>query len=360
MPALYFVSVKEGGQSYYLRGRPGGGKSFTLRKFPQMMKKVFPDKEFGIVIINGATLTMSSALGYMWPEDAPSGRKRSTFTEPFWQYTKEGKHLSEYDGGIILVDDAHMMDPDLKKIMGEGAYDKVLANHRLPSGWVIWFAGNRAEDRAGATRDFDHLITRRNQIDVTDDPEGFVEVLRELKALPETIEFADKHPMVVYMTAPEEQGPYCNPRTLTQTDAMLQTLMETFGMDQVPTDTNVVELVQGGIGRSAAEAYMKFVIEGHALPKYADIIKDPERVEMPPRERPDLWRLQAYKLAKDVKVKDAEPAMTYMSRFPEEFQVLFVKAAYAYKPEVAMTPKFGAWCKKKSALVGLLTVISQG
>src|SRR4029077_7405370 len=103
-------------------------------------------------------------------------------------------------------------------------------------------------------------------------------------------------------------------RTLFQSDMLLQDLKEMFGMDELPVDANVVELMWCSIGKSAANDYITYIEEANALPKHSAIIKSPTTVKMPPLERPDLWRLQAYKLAGDVQVKEADAALKYMER----------------------------------------------
>ena len=89
--------------------------------------------------------------------------------------TTEGKLLSEYDGGIILVDEADKLGMDEKKIVGEAALSKILGSHKFPPGWVVVFAANRMSDRSGSTRELDHLINRRIKIEITDDVESWVE-----------------------------------------------------------------------------------------------------------------------------------------------------------------------------------------
>jgi hypothetical protein len=71
--------------------------------------------------------------------------------------------------GVIFIDEADKMDIDVKKVVGEMALSGRCGPHKLPDGWVVWMAGNRAGDRSGSTKELDHLINRRDEIDVTDD-----------------------------------------------------------------------------------------------------------------------------------------------------------------------------------------------
>jgi hypothetical protein len=80
---------------------------------------------------------------------------------------------------------------------------------------------------------------------------------------------------------------------------------------------------------------------------------------MPPVTRPDLWRLQAYKLASDVQVKEADAALKYMERFPKEFQTIFVRAASANKSPVILQPKVREWMKKNMLLMAAITGLEE-
>ena len=360
MPSLYFTSLKKRGFAVDLKGRSGHGKTYTIEMFPIVMKALFLDKNYGLVVIEGASLNPSNAQGYMWPEDTAFG-KASFFTNPYWMYTREGKHISEYDGGIILVDDWHLIDRDMKKYLSQGAYEGHLANHDFRKfNWVMWFAGNRPEDRAGATADFDHTINRQDRVDISDDPEGMVQSLKDLGCMPVTWEWAEKfNQKYIYVPPPAVQGPFCTPRSLAASDSFLQIQKELYEMEEVPCDANIMEFVTGSLGKAAGNEYITYIREYNALPPYAEIIKNPREVKMPPEDRPDLWRLQAYNLAHDVQVKHGNQAILYMSRFPREFQTVFVRAAIANSSRIMFEPKFREWMSQNSAMIAALSGLEE-
>lgn len=362
MIPLYLASLRKKGFAVDLRGRPGHGKTWTYEQFPLLMTEAYPDKKYAVRVVEGASLTHSGALGYMVLGEKDKFGFNSIFSNPFWMYTLDGKHLSEYDGGILIIDDWHLIDTEIKKIFAQAAYEGILANHVLPPGWVIWFCGNRAQDRSGFTREFEHTITRLLRVDISDDLEGLVKFFEDHNSLPETQEFIKKYANDhIYTPAPKEIEPYCTPRTLFQSDMFLQELKDMFGMNEVPTDANVLELLQGSIGKSAAYDYITYIEEANALPKHTEIIKNPKTVKLPPQERPDLWRLQAYKLAADVQVKEADAALTYMERYPQEFQTIFVAAAARNKSKssIIFQPKMREWAKKNAVLVHLITGLEE-
>lgn len=351
IPAWYAASIEEGGPSFHLTSDPGRGKTSVLMTAPGLLKAAFADGEYGVTLINGANATLSTLCGYMWPADH-GGVKYSDFTKPFWWMTKEGKPLTEYEGGIVIVDEEDKLGLDEKKIVGEGALSKVLANHRLPPNWVVWFAGNYAKNRSGSTKRFDHLINRRNEIAITDDIVSLADWMRTHGCLPETITFAEENPQIVFMDAPEQQGPWCTPRSLYAQDVYLRAIAATTGSDAIPTDALTTEEIAGGIGIGAAAQLINTIKLGQELPDYNYIVANSRTVAVP--KKPDSMRLAAYKTANRVSERDAAQVLEYIGRFPDEFQVLFVKMAVDRQGSLVLNKDFAKWCASKASLLALV------
>ena len=358
IPALYYSALEPGGPSYICESAPGRGKTSVWGQFPKIMKRIDPNGTYGISVINGANFTLMTAMGFMIWEDLPRspGFDPGTiakFTLPYWYRTTEGKLLSEYDGGIILVDEADKLGMDEKKIVGEAALSKMLGSHKFPAGWVVMFAGNRMSDRSGSTRELDHLINRRIKIEITDDVESWIEWALAEKLLPETIQFAEENPQLLFEPKPDDQRPWCTPRSLHQIDIHLRSLMTSFQSEEIPTDPLTQEEIKGGIGAPACAQFVKTIRLGQELSSYEQVMADPAKITLP--SKPDAMRLMSYKIASRVTAEDARPALTYMSRFPMEHQTMFVRMAIQRHYQLAFAPDFAAWCSRNTALIAILT-----
>lgn len=353
IPALYYSALSEGGPSYYVESAPGRGKTSVFKLFPKLMKRVDPKGRYGIVIINGANFTLMTAMGYMVPQTDASGRTVSVFTLPYWWKTTEGRNIDEYDGIIILVDEADKLGIDEKKIVGEAALSKRLGNHDFPAGTVVMFAGNRMSDKSGSTRDLRHLINRRIKIEVTDDVEAWADWARAEGLLPEVIDFAENNPQLLFEPMPDDERPWCTPRSLHQIDIHLRSLMASFETDRIPTDPLTVEEMKGGIGTPAATALLVTVKTGYQLHKFEEVIAAPTTIATP--KMPDAQRLMSYKMAWNVSEATAKPALQFMARMPEEHQAMFVRMAVQRNYQIAFQPDFAAWCAKKASLIAILT-----
>lgn len=348
----YLDSLRDKGPGLYLRGRIGHGKTSLIMKTPELLEARFPDKRYGIAVVNGAQLSIATASGYLWPVEQ-DGNQYSRFTRPDWWLTTEGKPLEDYAGGVVFVDEMDKADPDIKKILGEAFLSKRFASHILPPGWVMWGAGNTKLDRSGSTKEFDHLIGRRREIEFDDDVESLERWMEDNDCLPETIAFMKEHPEVVFPTEPpKEQGPSCNPRSLVEGgDRYLQLLMREQETDKIPTGTDVMEDIAGSIGEGAAVQYFATIRLGQELPDYEEIIAKPKETRVP--TRPDAVMIACHKIGKRVSKKDLAPAIQYISRLPEEFGVMFCRTIVKKDKSLVNEKPMVEWISKNAGLVAL-------
>jgi len=333
----------------YLTSAPGRGKTTVLVEAVQDLSKA-TGRNLGLVVLSGPLLNPADSIGYLVPKHE-GGRAESVYTDPFWFRTNVGRRLDEYEGGIIVVDEADKMDPDVKKAIGEAALSGRLGPHTLPEGWVVWMAGNRASDRSGSTKELDHLINRRMQIEVWDDIRSWVDWAVTHGVMPVTVAFAEQNPGIVFTEkAPEKQGPWCTPRSLVMADGYLQTL----GGEgrNIPSDALTMEEVAGIIGGAATAQLFTFVKLEQEMPKFEKIVADPKGVKVP--EKPDAQMLICYNLAHRVDDKTADPVITYIQRMPKEFAVTFAKAACNRNYRLLMSPAFAKWTKENASLMAML------
>lgn len=332
----------------YLKSAPGRGKTTTIETAPAIIGKAL-GKTMGIVIINGGLLTPMDVLGFGLPKHHPD-YSEMVFSEPFFWRTDENKRLQDYDGGIIFIDEADKMDTDVKKCMGEGALSGRIGAHRLPPGWVIWMAGNRTEDRSGSTKELDHLINRRVEIDITDDIKSWDDWAITAGVMPLTRAFANQNPNLVFTDkVPEKQGPWCTPRSLVAADKFLS--MMTKG-GRIPDSPSIIEQIGGMIGGPTAAQYFGFVRLEREMPKFETIVANPKTAKVP--EKPDAVMLAVYNLAHRVEADTIAPVIEYVTRLPKEFAVTFTKAACRRQPMLVVNPAIREWASTNSALMAAL------
>lgn len=344
-PKLYAT-----GKCIYLKSAPGRGKTTTIIDAVDVISRA-TDKKLGLVIVSGPLLNPQDSIGFGLPKHTEEYAEM-IFSRPFWWRTREGKRLEEYDGGIIFVDEADKMDVDIKKCIGEAALSKRLGPHDLPPGWVVWMAGNREGDRSGSTRELDHLINRRIEVPIKDDYASWEAWAFKNGVSPETITFAQQNPQIVFSDkAPEKQSPWCTPRSLVETDQLLQSFANSEG--KIPTDGSVITYVAGGIGEAAAAQLFAFVRLGQEMEPLEKIIADPKGSRIP--EKPDAQMLVCYSLAARIDASTADPIIQYVERMPKEFALTFARAACNRDYKLAITPAFRAWTQRNSTLMAAIS-----
>jgi hypothetical protein len=343
VPFWYYSQI-----SVYLKSQPGVGKTTTLVDASSILSRLL-NQNIGHVVINGPLLTPGDAVGYLIPKHQ-DGYAESIYTDPFWFRTKDGGRLNEFDGGIIIVDEADKMDTDVKKVIGEAALSGRLGPHTLAGGWVVWMAGNRAQDRSGSTKELDHLINRRMEIDITSDLQSFLDWSAANGVTPLTRAFANQNPQIIFPEkTPDKQGSWCTPRSLVMADKYMQVVAPE---GNVTDDPILREEISGLIGEGSVAQYFAFVKLERELPKFESIVKDPMGIKVP--EKPDAQMLSIFNLAHRVDDDTVEPVIKYVARFGQEFAVPFAKSAVKRLPALVINPAVRAWCSQNASLMAAL------
>jgi hypothetical protein len=341
----------EARKSIYLTSPPGIGKTDTILSAPAILSAKF-QKNIGAVVINGPLLTPGDAVGYLMPKHTEDGRIESQYSEPFWFKLFNGKRLADFDGGIIFVDEEDKCDTDVKKVIGECKLSGRLGPHVLPPGWVMWGAGNTAADRSGSTKELDHLINRRVQIQVTPDLDAWTAWALTHEVTPLTVSFVNSYPeLVIAGKVPDKQGPWATPRSIVAVDQYLQILSRDNG-GETPDDPSTIEEVSGMIGSTAAQFFAHVKLE-QEMPKYEKIVADPAKAKLP--SKPDAQMMVCYHLAHKVKTADCAPVIQYVERMSPEFSVTFAKAACKRDPHLVTSPAFNKWATKNASLMAAIT-----
>lgn len=347
------LSFYQSGKSIYLRSGPGRGKTTTIEASVPMIAQAL-GKNLGIVTVSGPNLQPGDTVGFGIPKHNGDGTSEMVFTRPFFFVTEEGKRLEEYDGGVVFIDEMDKADVDVKKVVGEMALSGRCGPHRLPEGWVVWMAGNRQGDRSGSTKELDHLINRRFEIDITDDLQGWENWAIKNGVHHSLIAFAVSNPQIVFPDgAPEKQGPFCTPRSLVSTGEVLLTLGGNTG--DLPTDTDAVEVAAAGIGQAAAAQLFATIRLEQELPKIDTILGNPSAAKLP--GAPDAQMLVCYKLASLADDKTLAPFITYIERLPADFSVTFAKSLCTRNPMFVAKPPMLDWAKRNSSIMATMSLI---
>lgn len=352
------VPYYQTGKCFYMLSGVGRGKTSTVNACVPHISAAL-GKNLGLSVLMGPNMNPSDVQGYMVPKhieptNGSQPRAESFYTDPPWWRTTEGKRLEEYDGGIIFIDEVDKADTDVKKQLGEMAYSGRLGSHILPPGWVVWMAGNRQSDRSGSTKELDHLINRRGQIEIEDDLVGLEQWMIKQEIHPAIISFAVQNSHIVFPDgAPEKQGPFCTPRSLVAAGEVLVTMGGKGGA--LPVDDDAVETAAAFIGQAAAAQLFATIRLDTELPPLDTIINSPGTAKLP--GAPDAQMLVCYKLASLATDITLDPIIQYIDRLPADFGGTFAKALCTRKPMFAASPAMLGWCKRNSSIMAITAML---
>ena len=334
-----FGQLLDVGTSMELISPPGRGKSEFVRDQIKL-NELRTGVSWGFATLFLATMTPSDLLGYMVPGIDAKGRKVSEFTMPPWMRTVDGGNVEDYERGILFLDEFGQGEADVKRASAELLLNGQLGPWKLPPGWTVIAASNRANDRSGVTKSFDFVINRRLEIHIKDSFDAWEDWALDHGVDPVVLAFAKNNINIVFAEGvPEKQGPWCTPRSLVMAADLLESFRarnEDGSKGPFPTHDIATKIASGMIGEAATAQMMATIKLAENMPKFEDILANPDTVFIP--DAPDARMLVAYQLAE--RAKDAAvPAVTkYIARFPAEFIALWARAAVKRNPAITATP----------------------
>jgi len=340
-----------------LISRPGRGKSETAEYLRDMMSER-EGQPWGMSTLMLATQTPPDLIGFQFKGELTYEGKTITITDPTaptWFICDDGKPVFAYKRGIMFLDEYGQGQTDVKAASADLLLNKRLGKWKLPDGWIVLAASNRMSDRSAVTKSLDFTINRRLEFHIDDDIEGWSRWADRKKLLEETRAFAVANPTIVMSDAPDQQGPWCTPRSLAMADRLIQSFMRANGGQLVLNDSLLYSTIAGMIGAPAASQWMATANLRATMPKYDDILADPENVPVP--TRPDAQMLIAFHLAAHLKVNDSEHIITYVRRMATDFSLTFMREAIKKSPALIAHPAVQKWCAQNSSIMAAISVM---
>lgn len=369
------------GNAVLLKGPPGFGKSDVMSKvaawYKDMYQKQNPGARVGMSVFFMATQSPIGFTGLPWKGekeyDVNGTKVKFTVTDPAipqWFMavdldTGEQRPSSLFNSVFLVIEEWGQGGPETKRAGAEVLRAGGTPPYYLPPGSPRVALSN-VDASDGVTKEFDFIIGRRGEIEVTGDTDVWIEDFADKpytwqgqiwNVLGVTKAWAKQHPESLFEGKPAKQGPWCNPRTLAAADRYVQAAQYMNGGVIPLNDSGFIETMSGHIGMGAATSFcghLQFVID---LPHYEDVVKDPKGTATPTKA--DLQMLMAYELAGRCQVQHLNEVLTYVNRLPKDFAVTFVSSLLRrdYK-KIINEPPMQAWIAKNAHLVSIIAALS--
>ncbi len=367
------------GNAIILKGPPGFGKTELMTHVAAWLVTENPGKRVGLACFFMATQSSIGFTGLPWKGERTVEWEGKVYNYvvtdpavPQWYMAKdmmtgEIRPGNLFDIVLLVIEEWGQGDAETKRAGAEVLRAGGTPPWYLPPGSPR-IALTNIDARDGVTKEFDFIIGRRGEYEITGDVDVWIEDFADKpydwqgktwNVMPITKAWAKTHPEVLFEAKPEKQGPWCNPRTVCAVDRYAQ-VMATFNGGDIPiNDPGFMEGVSGKIGMAATQSYighLQFAIE---LPRYEDVVKDPKGTPVP--SKADLQMLMAYELAGRTKAPDLGPVIEYMSRkeMPKDMAVTFVSSLMRRDAKgMLFEPPMQAWLAKNASIMSVVNALA--
>lgn len=346
----------EAKRAVHASSKPGSGKSSVAREYARLQNKT---RRYAYCEINGATDNIADARGYLMPKEAKyidvDGNERTImegkYTYPYWAFDKfTGEPAFMFDGMLIVIEEYGQAELDLKKALASVIQDRRIGEWHFPHADVLLLS-NRAQDRAGVTRDLDHIINRRTDIEVVTGVQGTIVMGQERGWSPITLAFAARNEDLLFgESVPDKQGPYLTNRSLEGLDDVIKAA-EKRGM--ALDHPHVLVAAAGTIGEGNAHRYMAFAKARDSLPAVSTIVRDPAGAPVP--QQLDLLMFLVFDLAAKTKRDNLDAIAAYIKRLPRDMAVAYFETIGRKDDTLVSSAAYSSYAKDN---LSLLTAIA--
>lgn len=331
------------GHTLCLRGAPGIAKTQTVEQF-------CAKQELGIVTEFTPAMDAPDAMGFLIPTKSEAGPV-AMYSKPNWLRRIEEAIEAGFDSGILFLDEYlsadHLVQKAFAPLMSEGR----IGEWKLPDGWVVWIAGNRTIDKAGANKMLSHIGGRMCVIDVTPDLDAWTVWANKTGIHPMYVAFAQARPGVVFSTEPtknpDEQR--MSPRSLTYAHDFHVGANSDMELD---TDPITQGMVAGYIGDAATGELFGFLKTVEELPTIDEIIASPLTAKLPNSARLDAQFAAVQMCVYHVDGDNIDPLFEYICRLNKELQASAAKQMIdKTKGTLLNSRALGKWIGENPALI---------
>lgn len=338
-------SYLDEGIAIHLIGSSGIGKSDAVRQLRDDLSRR-DGFEWGLSTQLLATLTPPDINGFLMgvTREVPdaAGKKKqqlmSEFSMPPWCISDTGVPMNSYKRGIVFMDERDKADPDTKKAAAEVILHRRAGRHQLHDGIGMVSASNSREHRSGSTREYDFIINREAQWSLKPHLGSWLAWAYRAGIDPLFTTYAERHPDVVFADQhPEQQGPWCTPRSFVRFCQILKRDYMKAGLLNVEgAREEILEEGAGMIGVAAIEDMLTWIKVQTEVPTIDQIVAGPQHALVP--ALPDALLLVTYMAAHGIAKKNAEQVVDYVLRLPPEFHLTFATAAIRRDRTLAAVP----------------------
>lgn len=234
------------------------------------------------------------------------------------------------DTGILVADELAQADAHAQKGWANIIQSREIHGRKLKAGWLIVGTGNRAQDRAGATRLLSHLADRMTEIEMD-------------YSITDWAQWAQRngvHDMVIgYAKFDHEFYSFDPKRDKNSTfRGWTEGVSPIIGV--VPQEAEY-DMIKGIVGEAQAAKFTGFLRMYRKLPHPDTVLADPHNAPIP--DEASVKYAICAALSKRVTVANWPAVCTYVRRMPKEYSTSAILDCIANEPAVQQTREYIDW-----------------
>lgn len=313
----------------FIWGPPGAGKSDVVRTVADNLKIELRDVRLSL-------MDPVDLKGFPTLREVTVSRKKvqqMTFVPPDF--------LPTGGEGILFLDEMNTAPQSVQAAAYQLILNRRIGEYELPEGWAVLAAGNRANDRAVAHTMPSALANRFVHIDFEIDVDDWYNWATAYGVSSITRGFIKFRPALLHSFDPTTNPrAFPSPRSWVFVDDVVNSHLD---------KNTEFELIKGTVGEGAAAEYLAYYRMHADLPSVDEILLNPDSAPVP--EEPAAQFAICTSMDSKATATSFGRLLTYASRLPVEFQVLFVKSAAMAKREITKTKEYIDWITKNSAVL---------
>lgn len=243
--------------------------------------------------------------------------------------------------GILFLDELNAAVPTVQAASYQLILDRAIGDYKLPPGWYVMGAGNRAQDRAVVNEMPSALKSRFVHLDYDVNVDDWNEWAMMNDVHTDVRAFIRFRPNLLHShDAASNPRSFPCPRTWKFVDDIYKS--------KLPQDLEF-EMIKGTVGEGASAEFSGFVRLIKDLPTVDEVLLDPSKARLP--ASPAAMYALVTALDSKTTVSNIPRVMTYVERMSTEFQVLFMRSAMRRDQKLSGTKTFMDWGIKNEAVL---------
>lgn len=311
-----------------LLGSPGIGKSDIIRTVADKLK-------LKVIDFRLSTCDPTDLSGIPFISD---NRSRYMPNEAFPLATDEVP--DGYEGWLLFLDEITNAPMAVQAAAYQLVLDRQVGQNPIHEKVRIVSAGNLIDDGAAVTGEMSTALkSRMAHINIQVSVDAWLDWALTNGVAHEITSYIKFKPDDLHRFDPNtDADTFPCPRTW----GMVNSIVKTTGMNS----KMLKDLVSGAISDGVATNFMNFCKNFTNLPTYADIVKDPENIDVP-KEMSTLFALSG-SIGAQTKIESVSQVMKFIARMPAEFQLRTFTDFTRRDPMLVTNADVRAWLSKNA------------